>query len=203
VKSEIATFFDAFPNGVIFANTVDNAGYDLVLLGQVEPTHINVDAWQEKLDRPEYRVVASSLREIGFPTVVELLGTYAGRASDMKGWLKDAAINRDRNLRLQYLAGLGFNLRMSGVIYNDMDRVPAPAGRMFYGSDRMVSMVWDTIENPPRVERRRISGWRPRRSSSRPHRPGESMKPKSTRWRRSLAVSALKPARTVLASFSL
>jgi spermidine synthase len=149
VKSEIATFFDAFPNGVVFANTVDNAGYDLVLLGQVEPIHINVDAWQEKLDRPEYRVVASSLREIGFPTVVELLGTYAGRASDMKGWLKDAAINRDRNLRLQYLAGLGFNLRMSGVIYNDMIAYRRRPDGLFYGSDRMVSMVWDAIENPP------------------------------------------------------
>ncbi len=149
VKSEIATFFDAFPNGLVFANTVDNAGYDLVLLGQVEPTRIDVDAWQEKLDRPEYRVVASSLREIGFPTVVELLGTYAGRASDMKGWLKDAAINRDRNLRLQYLAGLGFNLRMSGVIYNDMLAYRRRPDGLFQGSERMVSLVWDTIENPP------------------------------------------------------
>ena len=37
VKSEIGTFFEAFPNGMIFANTFNGAGYDLVLLGQVEP----------------------------------------------------------------------------------------------------------------------------------------------------------------------
>jgi spermidine synthase len=149
VKSEIATFFDAFPNGVIFANTVDNAGYDLVLLGQVEPTHINVDRWQERLQRPEYRVVAASLREIGFPSAIELLGTYAGRASDLHGWLKDAAINRDRNLRLQYLAGLGFNLRMSGTIFNNMIAYRRQPDGLFYGSEEMLGRLRETIQNPP------------------------------------------------------
>ena len=38
VKSEIGTFFEAFPNGMVFANTYNGAGYDLVLLGQVEAT---------------------------------------------------------------------------------------------------------------------------------------------------------------------
>ena len=38
VKSEIATFLEAFPNGVVWGNTNNGAGYDLVLLGQVEPT---------------------------------------------------------------------------------------------------------------------------------------------------------------------
>lgn len=148
VKSEIATFFDAFPNGLVFANTIDNAGYDLVLLGQVEPTRIDVDRWQEKLARPEYREVAASLREIGFPTVVELLGTYAGRASDLSGWMKDAAINRDRDLRLQYLAGMGFNLRMSGTIYNNLVAYRRRPDGLFRGSERSVQMVWDAIENP-------------------------------------------------------
>ena len=41
VKSEIGTFFEAFPNGMVFANTYNGAGYDLVLLGQVDGTHIN------------------------------------------------------------------------------------------------------------------------------------------------------------------
>src|SRR5262249_438727 len=35
VKSEIATFMEAFPNGVVWGNTNNGAGYDLVLLGQV------------------------------------------------------------------------------------------------------------------------------------------------------------------------
>src|SRR5438477_2469140 len=34
VKSEIGTFFEAFPNGVLWGNTNNGQGYDLVLLGQ-------------------------------------------------------------------------------------------------------------------------------------------------------------------------
>src|SRR5205085_5521616 len=54
VKSEIATFFDAFPNGIVWGNTNNGQGYDLVLLGQVEPTRIDVAAIQARLSRPEY-----------------------------------------------------------------------------------------------------------------------------------------------------
>ena len=32
VKSEIATFFEVFPNATIWANNVDGQGYDVVLL---------------------------------------------------------------------------------------------------------------------------------------------------------------------------
>ena len=42
VKSEIATFFEVFPNGTIWANNINGRGYDIVLLGQVEPTKIDV-----------------------------------------------------------------------------------------------------------------------------------------------------------------
>jgi spermidine synthase len=34
--------------------------------------------------------------------------------------MKDAQINRDRNLRLQYLAGLGLNTNAAGLIYDQM-----------------------------------------------------------------------------------
>jgi spermidine synthase len=120
VKSEIATFFEAFPNGIVWGNTNNGAGYDLVVLGQVEPTKIDVDAVQRRLQRPEYAPVAQSLREIGMNSAVDLFSTFAGTASDLAPWLKDASINRDRNLRLQFLAGLGFNLYQSDVIYSNM-----------------------------------------------------------------------------------
>ena len=120
VKSEIATFMEAFPNGVVWGNTNNGAGYDLVLLGQVEDTKIHVDDIQAKLDRPEYAPMKQSLREIGMHSAVDLFATFAGRASDLKPWLADAMINRDRNLRLQFLAGLGLNLYQSDVIYSGM-----------------------------------------------------------------------------------
>ncbi len=139
VKSEIGTFFEAFPNGMVFANTYNGAGYDLVLLGQVEPTHVDVDAIEARLKRPEYAAVAQSLRDIGMTSAVDLFATYAGSAKDFTVWLEEAEINSDRNLRLQYLAGQGLNLYKADVIYADMltHARPPPAG-MFVGSPAVV-----------------------------------------------------------------
>ncbi len=55
VKSEIATFFKSFPNGIIFGNTSNGQGYDLVLFGQVEPTRIDVEAIEAKLQAARVR----------------------------------------------------------------------------------------------------------------------------------------------------
>jgi spermidine synthase len=38
----------------------------------------------------------------------------------LRSWLAGAEINRDGNLRLQYLAGLALNNSMEGAIYNQM-----------------------------------------------------------------------------------
>ena len=48
-KSMIATFFQVFPNGLIFSNDEQFEGYDAVLLGQAEPSAINVDSLQQLL----------------------------------------------------------------------------------------------------------------------------------------------------------
>src|SRR4029450_808509 len=91
---------------------------------------------QEKLRRPEYAPMARSLREIGMNSAVDLFSTYAGRKPDLEPWLRDAPLNRDRNLRLQYLAGLGLNLYQADVIYADMLRnVNQLPKDLFVGSD--------------------------------------------------------------------
>ncbi len=141
VKSEIGTFFEAFPNGMVFGNTNNGVGYDLVLFGQVEPTKIDLDAIEARLKQPEYAKVAQSLREIGFNSAVDLFSTYAGSAADLKPWLKDAPINRDRNLRLQYLAGLGLNLYQSGPIYAEMLTYRTLPQNLFVGSDSLKNAV--------------------------------------------------------------
>ncbi len=51
VKSELATFFDVFPEGTVWSNDVEGSGYDIVLLGQVAPLAIDVDRLQERLGR--------------------------------------------------------------------------------------------------------------------------------------------------------
>ena len=121
VMSEIATFFEVFPNGTIWGNDTDlEEGYDIVLLGQQGPARIDIDALQERLDRPDHSRVTKSLRELGLGTAIHLLSTYAGDAAGLREWLRDAQINRDRNLRLQYLAGLAPNAQGAAEIYREI-----------------------------------------------------------------------------------
>ena len=134
VKSEVATFLEAFPGGVVFANTSNGLGYDLVLLGQLNPRPIDVDAVQARLNDPANAAITKSLNEIAIYSATDLFGTYAGRARDMTGWLKGAMINHDSNLRLQYLAGLGLNLYQSDAIYRNMIRESQYPEGLFTGS---------------------------------------------------------------------
>jgi spermidine synthase len=150
VKSELATFFEAFPNGVVWGNTYQGGGYDLVLMGQVEPTVINLDEVESRLHRPEYATVATSLREIGVNSIIDLFATYAGQARDLGPWLKDAAITHDSNLRLQYLAGMGVNLNIGPSIYNGLLAYRRQPDALFTGSDQMKSALWAAMQNAGR-----------------------------------------------------
>ena len=145
VKSEVATFLEAFPNGMIFGNTNNGAGYDMVLLGQVEPTVINLDEVQAKLARPEYAPIAQSFAEIGMFNVIDLFSTFAGNAEQLKPWTADATINRDRNLKLQYLAGLGVHLYQSDVIYAGMLRHAHYPEGTFTGSPELMARLKEAM----------------------------------------------------------
>ncbi len=120
VKSEIATFYESFPNATVWDNDVAGMGYDLVLLGQMDAPQIDVDAMQRRIEQPAYSRVLKSLSDVKLGSAVELMSTYSGRRSDFTEWLKGAEINRDRNLRLQYLAGLGLDNNGSFYIYYEM-----------------------------------------------------------------------------------
>lgn len=154
VQSEIATFFEAFPSGLIFGNEYLGEGYDTVLVGQLDPGPIDVTAIQAKLSDPRYEEVRRSLSEIGFHSALDLYGSFAGRATDMGDYLRDASINYDRNLRLQYLAGLGLNQRAASRIYVDITRARRYPEGVFAGSpqdlDRLRSLVgsWQGVGTP-------------------------------------------------------
>ena len=135
VQSEIATFFSVFPNGTLFANRVDGMGYDAVLLGRANDAPIDVERLAKRLGSPAYADVASSLRQVGFVSALDLVGTFAGQASGMTAWLPGAAINTDRNLRLQYLAGAGLNHNRAPEILRILIAPAAPfPERLFAGT---------------------------------------------------------------------
>jgi spermidine synthase len=119
VKSEIATFFEVFPQGTIWANDFDGEGYDMVLMSEAADSMIDVNAVERRAQHPQ---VAASMRGAGFQSASSLLGTFAGSAPDLRKWLTDAQINRDRNLRLHYLAGMGVNSRLASAIYHEILR---------------------------------------------------------------------------------
>jgi len=148
VKSELATFFTAFPQGTIWSNDVDGKGYDVVLLGQVEPLRIDADALQERLDREDHQRVAESLREVEFDSAMDLLATYAGQGPDLVEWLKDAQINTDRNLRLQYLAGMGLNAYEGEAIYDEILTYRKFPESLFLGPPIQKVRLRDAIGNP-------------------------------------------------------
>jgi spermidine synthase len=120
VKSQIATFFDVFPHGTIWSNDLAGEGYDIVLLGQVAPTAIDLNRLQERLEGAEFQPVLASLEEVELGSALRLLTTYAGRARDLQSWMEGAQINDDRALRLQYLAGLGLNRYESEAIFDSL-----------------------------------------------------------------------------------
>jgi len=146
VRSEIATFFTVFPDGAIFANEDNGGGYDLVMLGRNGPMGIDVDAMEDRLEQPAYQAVAQSLREVGFASAIQLLGTYVGQASDLKPWLVDAEINRDDNLRLQYLAGFALNDTQADEIYSHMRMYRRYPDNLFTVSDQRKAAMMTAFE---------------------------------------------------------
>ena len=117
VKSEIATFLRVFPDGLVFGNTSGGQGYDLVLLGTNGPTKIDLDRIDERIRAPGASRLRESLAAIGCDNAADLFSSYAAAGPQLAAWLADAQINRDTNLRLQYLAGLGVNAYEQAPIY--------------------------------------------------------------------------------------
>jgi len=162
-KSLITTFFQVFPNGLIFSNDQNLEGYDAVLLGQAELSPIDIDSRQRLLAREDYAQVRSSLMEVGFGStndwagsvgqgaVVSLFATFAGRASRMSDWMLDAQINRDNNLRLQYLAGMSLNSYISTqILQSILSHYEFPQD-LFVGS----AQTLDALKDALRIQGRR------------------------------------------------
>jgi spermidine synthase len=148
-KSMIATFFKVFPNGTLWSNDTEGEGYDAVLFGQAEPTQIDVDKLQARLNRDDHARVKESLAQVGFSSAVSMLATYAGQAPDLRAWMRDAQINTDRNLRLQYLAGLSLNAYLGSEILADIRRYYRFPTNLFVGSDQRRQMLKLALEGPP------------------------------------------------------
>ncbi|HEX7508818.1 MAG TPA: SAM-dependent methyltransferase [Polyangia bacterium] len=148
-KSLIATFFEVFPSGILWSNDTGGAGYDVVLFGSLDPIRIDVNELQGWLDA--HPKVKNSLAEAGFgataghDVALDLLSTYAGRASDLRDWMQGAQINTDRNLRLQYLAGMGLNASQATLIFRGILGYYRFPRDIFVGSPEQVEKLRSTL----------------------------------------------------------
>ena len=151
IRTELATFFSVFPNGTVWSNYWNGDGYDLVLLGSVDPAPINVDDLQRRLDQPEYSGVAASLADTGFQSAVDLLSTWVGKASDLAPMLVNAQINGDMNMRLQYIAGLGLNSAISPRVYKEILSYRRFPEDLFSGQGDRQDKLHELIGRPRRT----------------------------------------------------
>jgi spermidine synthase len=136
VKSLVATFFEAFPEATLWTHIVrQRRGDDAVILGQAGPTRIDVESFIARFASPGYSRVRQSLAEVGIRTPLELFAGYTGRKADLGPWLEGAEINRDRNLRLQYLAGMGKHVNEMEDHFAQFDGLRAFPDSLFVASD--------------------------------------------------------------------
>src|SRR5258706_8887454 len=145
VKSEIATFFAVFPYATAWANNVNGQGYDIVLCGHLQPPTFNLDELQARLDRPGYAAVTKSLQNVNLGSVTDLFSTYAGNSAELQPWLKDAAINHDADLRVQYLAGLALNHAEEDSIHRQIMQYCMPPVDLFPRSPQRIDTRFSAI----------------------------------------------------------
>jgi spermidine synthase len=149
-KSQIATFMNVFPDGTLWGNSFEGAGYDLVLMAKVGDPTIDLAQLTDRLMRHDYLNVKYSLEDVGVHSVTELAALYAGRGKDLAPWLADAQINDDRSLRLQYLAGLSLNDYNQDAIYKTIlsyNRFPED---LFIGPADMKAELKAALEHSPK-----------------------------------------------------
>ena len=121
-KCELATFLEAFPHATLWTSWIESDGHqqnhDIIAVGQLEPASLDLAEIERRI-RANPRLRAS-LAEVNLSTIPELMGQYAGNGKDLLPWLADAEINRDRTLRLEYLAGLSLFLYESHSIFEEI-----------------------------------------------------------------------------------
>lgn len=118
IQIQMRTFVDAFPNGTVWNTAITGRGYDVVLVGGVEPLRLDVNDVDKRI-RNNPRLY-QSLREVKISNAVDLFATYGTRGADMKKWLDGVPVNRDFSLKLEYISGLALNAGEADPIYAHM-----------------------------------------------------------------------------------
>jgi spermidine synthase len=121
------------------------------LLARADATPINVDELQKRLEQPRYARVLASLAEVEIKSASELLATYAGSAADLAPMVRDAQVNTDLGMRLQYLAGWGVNSVASPKLYREIVSYRRFPEKLLTGTGERMDVLRDILERPYRT----------------------------------------------------
>jgi spermidine synthase len=145
-RSLVGTFLEVFPEGSVWGSYVPGGGEggpDLIMIGQLARSRVDADELTSRLE--EIPRLARSLAEVGIEGALSLLATYVGNKRDLAEWLEDAQINRERSLRLQYLAGLLLEQETAPKLFGKITRYrsyPDDSFTVPYWMERRLRSVW-------------------------------------------------------------
>ncbi|WP_010587944.1 fused MFS/spermidine synthase [Schlesneria paludicola] len=120
-KCELATFLQQFPTATIWSGQNLFVGYDLIVLGTVDGRRADCEELTRKLE--DSLPLRLGLTLVGIGTANSLQQRFVANLEDLGAWLTGAQINRDCNLRLQYLAGTNPDQASEHDIFQAMLRV--------------------------------------------------------------------------------
>lgn len=104
VKCELATLLKVFPHASLYSGQGHRNGYDVIAVGMLDESRLSPSLLTRQwYTTPEIR---ASLAEVGYSDADMFQDAFVAYGSELTDWLATAEINRDSNLRLQYLAGL-------------------------------------------------------------------------------------------------
>ncbi|MBN2576441.1 MAG: SAM-dependent methyltransferase [Deltaproteobacteria bacterium] len=118
IKIQLRTFMDAFPHGTLWNTVTGGKGFDVVLVGGLEPLRIDLPATERRIHATPR--MFDSFKEVRITSVIDLLSAYGASGKDMAGWLAGAPVNRDFSLKLEYISGLALDAREADAIYSHM-----------------------------------------------------------------------------------
>jgi spermidine synthase len=139
IQIQMRTFVDAFPDGTVFNSQPEAKGYDVVLLGQVEPLHIDIAAVQKRIDDNE--ALRKSLADVKLTSALDIFGSYGTRGRELGAWLQDTPVNRDFSLKLEYISGLAFNFQVADEIYANMIKGRTYPEDIFSGPEELTTQL--------------------------------------------------------------
>jgi len=148
IQIQMRTFIDAFPDGTVWNSQPDAKGYDVVLLGKVEPLIIDMGAIQKRIDDNE--ALKKSLTHVKLNSALDIFASYGTRGRDLGPWLGDTPVNRDFSLKLEYISGLAFNLQVADEIYANMIKGRTMPDDVLTGPAEMTSQLHVRLASKPR-----------------------------------------------------